>query len=83
VSPPESSANLTAQGQKSDCPVALRREDFRRILREPEYLLVKQYIDLLGTEGLPMTRRGRSGRPRRQHQCQSGKYRHPMPFHRA
>jgi hypothetical protein len=42
VSPPESSANLTAQGQKSDCPVALRREDFRRILREPEYLLVKR-----------------------------------------
>jgi len=31
---------------------ALTREDFRRILTEPEHSLVKQYIALLGTEGV-------------------------------
>ena len=31
---------------------ALTREDFRRILREPEHSLVKQSIALMGTEGL-------------------------------
>jgi len=33
---------------------ALTREDFRRILREPEHSLVKQYIALMGTEGLTL-----------------------------
>jgi ATP-dependent HslUV protease ATP-binding subunit HslU len=31
---------------------ALTREDFRRILTEPEHSLVKQYTALMGTEGL-------------------------------
>ncbi len=30
---------------------ALTREDFRRILTEPEHSLIKQYVALLGTEG--------------------------------
>ena len=29
---------------------ALNRDDFRRILTEPEYSLIKQYIALMGTE---------------------------------
>ncbi|MGE0829283.1 MAG: ATP-dependent protease ATPase subunit HslU [Hyphomonadaceae bacterium] len=33
---------------------ALTREDFRRILTEPEASLVKQYIALLGTEGVTL-----------------------------
>jgi len=33
---------------------ALTREDFRRILREPEHSLVKQYVALMGTEGLTL-----------------------------
>ncbi|WP_353210569.1 ATP-dependent protease ATPase subunit HslU [Rhodovarius sp.] len=33
---------------------ALTREDFRRILREPEHSLVKQYIALMSTEGLTL-----------------------------
>ena len=33
---------------------ALTREDFRRILREPEHSLVKQSIALMGTEGLTL-----------------------------
>ncbi|WP_439548671.1 ATP-dependent protease ATPase subunit HslU [Falsiroseomonas sp.] len=33
---------------------ALTREDFRRILTEPEHSLVKQYIALLGTEGVTL-----------------------------
>ncbi len=33
---------------------ALTREDFRRILTEPEHSLVKQYVALLGTEGLTL-----------------------------
>ena len=33
---------------------ALGREDFRRILTEPEHSLVKQYIALLGTEGVAL-----------------------------
>ena len=33
---------------------ALGREDFRRILTEPEHSLVKQYIALLGTEGVTL-----------------------------
>ena len=33
---------------------ALTREDFRRILREPEHSLVKQAIALMGTEGLTL-----------------------------
>jgi ATP-dependent HslUV protease ATP-binding subunit HslU len=31
---------------------ALTRDDFRRILTEPEHSLIKQYVALLGTEGL-------------------------------
>jgi ATP-dependent HslUV protease ATP-binding subunit HslU len=34
---------------------ALTREDFRRILREPQTSLIKQYIALMGTEGLAVT----------------------------
>jgi ATP-dependent HslUV protease ATP-binding subunit HslU len=34
---------------------ALTREDFRRILTEPEHTLVKQYVALLGTEGVALT----------------------------
>ncbi len=33
---------------------ALGREDFRRILTEPEHSLVKQYVALLGTEGVAL-----------------------------
>jgi ATP-dependent HslUV protease ATP-binding subunit HslU len=33
---------------------ALTREDFRRILTEPEASLIKQYIALMGTEGLTL-----------------------------
>jgi ATP-dependent HslUV protease ATP-binding subunit HslU len=33
---------------------ALTREDFRRILREPKASLIKQYIALMGTEGLTL-----------------------------
>ena len=33
---------------------ALTREDFRRILREPEHSLVKQSVALMGTEGLTL-----------------------------
>jgi ATP-dependent HslUV protease ATP-binding subunit HslU len=33
---------------------ALTREDFRRILTEPEHSLVKQYVALLGTEGVTL-----------------------------
>ena len=33
---------------------ALGREDFRRILTEPEHSLVKQYVALLGTEGVTL-----------------------------
>ena len=31
---------------------ALTRDDFRRILTEPEHSLIKQYVALLGTEGM-------------------------------
>ncbi len=31
---------------------ALTRDDFRRILTEPEHSIIKQYVALLGTEGL-------------------------------
>lgn len=34
---------------------ALTRDDFRRILTEPEHSLVKQYVALLGTEGVTLT----------------------------
>jgi ATP-dependent HslUV protease ATP-binding subunit HslU len=34
---------------------ALTREDFRRILTEPEASLIKQYVALLGTEGVTLT----------------------------
>ncbi|MGG5820786.1 ATP-dependent protease ATPase subunit HslU [Falsiroseomonas sp. HW251] len=33
---------------------ALTREDFRRILTEPEHSLVRQYVALLGTEGVTL-----------------------------
>jgi ATP-dependent HslUV protease ATP-binding subunit HslU len=33
---------------------ALTQEDFRRILTEPEHSLVKQYVALLGTEGVAL-----------------------------
>ena len=33
---------------------ALSRDDFRRILTEPEHSLVKQYVALLGTEGVAL-----------------------------
>ncbi|MDJ0389281.1 ATP-dependent protease ATPase subunit HslU [Roseomonas sp. E05] len=33
---------------------ALTREDFRRILTEPEHSLAKQYVALLGTEGVTL-----------------------------
>ncbi len=33
---------------------ALTRDDFRRILTEPEHSLVKQYVALLGTEGITL-----------------------------
>jgi ATP-dependent HslUV protease ATP-binding subunit HslU len=33
---------------------ALTREDFRRILTEPEHSLLKQYVALLGTEGVTL-----------------------------
>jgi ATP-dependent HslUV protease ATP-binding subunit HslU len=33
---------------------ALTRDDFRRILTEPEHSLIKQYIALLGTEGVTL-----------------------------
>ena len=33
---------------------ALTREDFRRILTEPEHSLIKQYVALLGTEGITL-----------------------------
>lgn len=33
---------------------ALTREDFRRILNEPESSLVKQYVGLMGTEGVTL-----------------------------
>ena len=34
--------------------MALTRDDFRRILTEPEASLIKQYVALLGTEGLTL-----------------------------
>jgi len=34
---------------------ALSREDFRRILVEPENSLIKQYVALIGTEGINLT----------------------------
>jgi ATP-dependent HslUV protease ATP-binding subunit HslU len=34
---------------------ALTREDFRRILTEPESSLVKQYVGLMGTEGVTLS----------------------------
>jgi ATP-dependent HslUV protease ATP-binding subunit HslU len=34
---------------------ALTRDDFRRILTEPEASLIKQYVALMGTEGLTLT----------------------------
>jgi ATP-dependent HslUV protease ATP-binding subunit HslU len=34
---------------------ALTREDFRRILTEPEHSLIKQYVALLGTEGVALS----------------------------
>ncbi len=34
---------------------ALSREDFRRILVEPENSLIKQYVALIGTEGIRLT----------------------------
>lgn len=34
---------------------ALTREDFRRILTEPEASLIKQYVALMGTEGLAIS----------------------------
>jgi len=33
---------------------ALEEEDFKRILTEPEYSLIKQYVALLGTEGVTL-----------------------------
>jgi ATP-dependent HslUV protease ATP-binding subunit HslU len=33
---------------------ALTRDDFRRILTEPEHSLLKQYVALLGTEGVTL-----------------------------
>ena len=33
---------------------ALTRDDFRRILTEPEHSLIKQYVALLGTEGVAL-----------------------------
>lgn len=36
---------------------ALTREDFRRILTEPEHSLIKQYVALLGTEGVALEMR--------------------------
>ncbi|MBY0334352.1 MAG: ATP-dependent protease ATPase subunit HslU [Acetobacteraceae bacterium] len=33
---------------------ALTRDDFRRILTEPEHSLIKQYVALLGTEGVTL-----------------------------
>ena len=33
---------------------ALTQEDFKRILTEPEHSLVKQYVALLGTEGVTL-----------------------------
>jgi ATP-dependent HslUV protease ATP-binding subunit HslU len=33
---------------------ALTRDDFRRILTEPEHSLIKQYVALLGTEGVSL-----------------------------
>src|SRR5215207_1813803 len=33
---------------------ALTRDDFRRILTEPEHSLIKQYVALLGTEGMAL-----------------------------
>jgi ATP-dependent HslUV protease ATP-binding subunit HslU len=33
---------------------ALTREDFKRILTEPEHSLIKQYVALLGTEGVTL-----------------------------
>src|ERR1700731_2427879 len=35
-------------------PKALTRDDFRRILTEPEASLIKQYIALMGTEGVTL-----------------------------
>ncbi len=34
---------------------ALSRDDFRRILTEPESSLVKQYVGLMGTEGVTLS----------------------------
>jgi len=34
---------------------ALTRDDFRRILTEPEHSLIKQYVALLGTEGVSLS----------------------------
>jgi ATP-dependent HslUV protease ATP-binding subunit HslU len=33
---------------------ALTREDFRRILTEPEHSLTRQYVALMGTEGVTL-----------------------------
>ncbi len=33
---------------------ALTRDDFRRILTEPEASLIKQYVALMGTEGVAL-----------------------------
>jgi ATP-dependent HslUV protease ATP-binding subunit HslU len=33
---------------------ALTRDDFKRILTEPEHSLIKQYVALMGTEGLTL-----------------------------
>ena len=49
---------------------ALSKDDLRRILTEPEASLIKQYMALLGTEGVTLSVHGR--RHRRDRRCRRG-----------
>ena len=59
----------------------LTRDDFRRILTEPEASLIKQYIALMATEGMTLAVLGGRHRCGRRHsgggQFERGKYRRP------
>ena len=65
---------------------ALTREDFRRILTEPEASLIKQYKALLATEevdaGLHRRRDRRAGQPRRRDQRVGREHRRPAAAYR-
>jgi hypothetical protein len=66
---------------------ALGKDDFVRILTEPKASLTKQYVELMGTEGLQAGVRPRRGGPprrdRRARQRAPGEHRRASPAHRA